>query len=368
MNKNMKRALLVSAAAITAAGIAAAVGLRLATTALKNQVEQALGADSEVAAIAVGWSSIEARGVRIRAPKGWPAEDALRAERVLVTPDLRSLFSAQARVSRIVVDKPYLSVWRTREGKLRLLPSLLEKAHNGAEPVAAPSAAMTLGIGAIELRDGVLEFFDSSVRQPAHKIRLEQLHAGVENLRVPSLAGRTGIALDGTIKGVQRDGKLSIAGWAELADRNSEIATRLSGVDLVALQPYLIKASETGVRRGALDLSMKSTVRNNVLRAPGTVSLNGLELAPGNGALGTFMGVPRQAVVAGLKNRDGKISIRFTLEGNLDDPQFSLNESIAKRIGASIAETLGISIEGLTRGVGNAAEGLGGVVKKLFGK
>src|SRR4051812_43055263 len=102
MNKNMKRALLISAAAIAVAGVAAAVGLHLAATALKNQVEQALGADSEVAEITVGWSSIEARGVRIRAPKGWPTEDALRAERVLVTPDLRSLFSAQARVSRIV--------------------------------------------------------------------------------------------------------------------------------------------------------------------------------------------------------------------------------------------------------------------------
>ncbi|HJV52372.1 MAG TPA: DUF748 domain-containing protein [Noviherbaspirillum sp.] len=365
----MKRALVISGAALAVLGGAALAGLHVATRALKDQVQQALGPDSEVAEITVGWSAIEARGVRIRAPKGWPAQDALRAERVVVTPDLAGLFSAKVQVSKIAVDNAYLSVWRTREGKVRLLPSLLEKPKaGGVQPAAGQPDAPQVSIGSIELRGGVLDFFDSSVRQPAHKTRLEQLHVQVDDLRVPGLAGRTGLALDGVVKGVQRDGRVTIGGWAELADRNSEITTKLAGVDLVALQPYLIKASETGVRHGTLDLALKSTVRNNRLHAPGTVTLSGLELAPGSGAFGTFMGVPRQAVIAALKNRNGQIAIQFTLEGNLNDPQFSLNDSFAKRIGASVAETLGISIEGLTRGVGNAAQGLGGMVKKLFGK
>ena len=35
-----------------------------------------------------------------------------------------------------------------------------------------------------------------------------------------------------------------------------------------------------------------------------------------------------------------------------------MNDSFAKRVGASIADTLGIGLEGLTRNVGNAAQGL----------
>lgn len=370
MTRNIRRTLLITLAVIASLGAATAGALHIATRALKSQVEQALGADSEVAEIVVGWSSVEAHGVRIRAPRGWPAEDALRAERVAVTPDLRSLASAKIRVARITVDHAYLSIWRTREGKLRLLPGLLEKPKEAGEAIssAAAPAAPAVGIGSIELRDGVLEFYDASVRQPAHKTRLEQLHATVEDLHAPDLSGRTRIALDAVIKGVKRDGRVAIAGWAELADKNSELTTKLAGVDLVALQPYLIKASETGVRRGLLDLGLKSTVRNNRLHAPGSVTLTGLELASGGGAFGTFMGVPRQAVVAALKNRNDQISIQFTLDGNLNDPRFSINDSFAKRIGAAVAETLGISIESLTRGVGNAAQGLGGVVKKLFGK
>ena len=150
--------------------------------------------------------------------------------------------------------------------------------------------------------------------------------------------------------------------------KDSEIATSLRGVDLVALQPYLIKANEAGVRRGSLDLDLKSTVRKNVLKAPGKLTLTGLELASSGGTLGTFMGMPRQVVVNALKNRKDQITMRFTLEGNLNDPKFSLNEDLAHRIGAGVADSLGVSIEGLARGVGGATKGIGDSIRGLFGK
>lgn len=360
-----QRILLTLIAIVVLLAASASLGLHVATRALKEQVVKALGPDSEVADIVVGWSEIEVQGLRIRAPKGWPAEDALHADSIVFKPDLLGLFSARLHVPRIVIDNAYVSAWRMRDGRLRLLPSLLEKP---VVPDGSPSTAPAFSIGTIELHHGTLEFFDSTVRQPTHRTRIEQLHARVDDLRLPALSGRTHLLVDGNVTGVERTGKLSIEGWAELADKNSEIATKLQGVDLVALQPYLIKASETGVRHGTLDLKMKSTVRANRLHAPGTLTLTGLELATGEGGFATFMGVPRQAVVAALKNRKDQITVSFTLDGNLNDPQFSLNESFARRVGTSVAESLGISFEGIARGVGGAAQGLGGMVKKLFGK
>ncbi|HEY0848001.1 MAG TPA: DUF748 domain-containing protein [Noviherbaspirillum sp.] len=363
---SIRRILVVAISAIGLLLVAAFIALQFATRALKSQVEQALGPESEVREIAVGLSAIELRGIRIAAPKGWPTEDTLRAGRVIIRPDLLGLFSARMHVPRIIVEDAYVSALRTRDGKFRLLPSLLERKPQG-EP-GATATVPTVTIGLVDVRNGVMEFFDASVRQPAHKTRLEQVFAQIDDLRLPSLAGRTNIQIDATLKGVQRHGKLMITGWAELGNRNSDMATKLQGVDLLALQPYLIKASETGVKRGTLDMRIKSTVRNNRLHAPGSVTLSALELVPAAGGLGTFMGIPRQAVIGALKNRKGQITISFTLEGNLDDPKFSLNESFALRVGAAVAETLGISIEGIAKGVGGAAEGLGSVVKKLFGR
>lgn len=359
--KTLKRALLAAVLITVTLGIALAAGLHYASGLLKTRIEQALGPESEVGEVVVGWSGVELRDIRIRAPKGWPAQDALRAARVTVTPDLVGLVSARIHVPRITVAQPYLSVLRTREGRMRLLPSLLERKSGGGDGVPVT-------IGSVVLEDGVLEFFDASVRRPAHRTRLENLQASVGELVLPALAGRTRLKLEGTVKGVRRDGRLAVQGWAELASRNSEIRTALRGVDLVALEPYLIKASETGVKRGSFDLDLNSRVRANRLHAPGKATLSDLELRAGGGPFATFMGVPRQAMIAAMKNRDGRISIDFTLEGDLDDPKFSLNENFALRMGAAVAQGLGISLEGIASGVGSAAEGIGNAVKGLFGR
>ena len=354
---------LIAGAAVAVIIAAGAVALHFATRELKAQVQHVLGPESEVGDIIVTWSAIEIHRLSIKGPKGWPAEYTLRARRIRVAPDLRALLSARVSVSRITVDEAYLSMVRSRDGRLRVVPSLLEKSK---DPGKVGSPGPSAHVGTVELLNSALDFFDATVRQPPHRLRIEQLHANVEGLNVPDLSGRTQVKLEGVVKGVHRDGKLAISGWGDLGTKDSEIATTLRGVDLVALQPYLIKASETGVRRGTLDLDLKSTIRKNVLRAPGTLTLSGLELVSGGGTIGTFMGMPRQAVLNALKDRNDQITMRFTLEGNLNDPKFSLNEDLYRRVGSGVAATLGVSFEGLVRGVGGVTRGIGDAVKKLF--
>ena len=43
------------------------------------------------------------------------------------------------------------------------------------------------------------------------------------------------------------DGRAHVAGWIDIATRDSSIATRLRSVELVPLQPYLIRKGETGI-------------------------------------------------------------------------------------------------------------------------
>ncbi len=353
----MKRLALILLAAIAVLAAAGWLAIPFAVKALKGQVVHALGAESEVGEIVVGWSTVELRRIRIRAPKDWPAEDTLRAGRIVIEPDLRGLLSARVRIKRITVEDGYLSIRRTRDGHLLVLPSLLGK------PAESNTRPRPISIGTVELKPSVIEFYDASIRKTPHKLRLERINATLDGLELPSLKGRTRLKLEGVVKGVQQDGSLLTEGWIELASKDSEIDTRLRGVDLIALQPYLIKAAETGVKRGELDLDLKSAVHGNRLRAPGELKLSHLELSSAGGG---FMGIPRQAVLSALKNHQDQITIQFTLEGDINDPRFSLNESIGKRLGTSLAQSLGIDIEGLSRGIGNAAQGIGGAIKKLL--
>ncbi|MGD9788523.1 MAG: DUF748 domain-containing protein [Sulfuricellaceae bacterium] len=365
MNNAAKRWIAILVAAAVLIAVAAYAAFHFAVQALKGKVEEALGPAGEVAAIRVADGGVEIIGLRIRgdgAQGAWPAEDQLRAERIVVVPDLRSLLSSRVRIRAITVEGGYLSLLRTPAGRLRLLPSLLERPKTDGAPGPA------IEIGRVELRDSALEFFDASVRKPPLKLRLEQLNASLDRLSLPDLAGKSKLDLVGVLKGARRDGKVSLKGDIELASKDSVLTTQLRGVDLVTLQPYLVKATETGVRRGTLDMDLKSTVQRHRLRAPGSLTLTGLELASGS----TFMGMPRNAVVSMLKNRNDQIKVNFTLEGNLDDPKFALNENFATRVGASMAEGLGVSLEGLAKGVGSASssavKGVGEAVGKLFGK
>ncbi len=357
------------------------VGFRAAVGVLKGKVVAALGPDSEIKELRVGWSAVEVDGLRIKSRPGWPAADTLRAERIAIVPSLRSLLSGQIRVSSITVVRPYLSALRTKDGKLQVVPTLLAGAagRGGAAASRAPAAAPpTVTIGRITLQDAVVEFFDATVASPPLKIRLEQIQATVRDVMVPALTGKSRFDLAGVLKGVQRDGRVTVAGWAEVATKDSSVKTTLRSVDLVALQPYLIRTAETGVQKGIFDLDLQSDVSKNRLKAPGKVTISDLELAPARGAFGTFMGVPRDAVVSFLKNKENKISVNFVLEGDINNPQFSLNEAFSTRLASAMAESLGVSIRGLAQGVGSlgqkgaeavggAAKGLGGTIQQLFG-
>lgn len=354
--------------AVFGAVLAVLLGLRAAAGILKSQIVAALGPETEIESISLGLTSVRIDQLRIHAPKGWPAADTLRAERITVTPDLRSLFSDKVRVSSIVVDQPYVSMRRTASGSLQLLPSLLQKKPDSRK---ADEGRAAVAIGEVSLNDGVLEFFDASIPRQPVKLRLENVKASVSDLLVPDLIGKTKFELDATVKGVQRDGTLALDGWVNVPTEDLAIKSTLRGVDLIPLQPYLIKTNETGVKHGSLDLDLDSKVDGGQLKAPGKLTIAQLQLAPAAGAFDTFMGVPRQAVIAALKDRDDKIDVDFQLDGDIHNPQFSLNESLSLKLTYGIAQALGLSVEGLVKGVGSlGARGIGAVgsaVGRLFG-
>ncbi len=353
---------------VSLAAVGLILGYRVAAGALKSQVEAALGPQSTIESISVGFSGVTVTGLHIKAPAGWPAAETLSTERLTISPSLLAALTGRLRVSSITVEKPYLSVLRTRDEKLRLLPSLLETQPGSAKAATSTEPPPQVSVGAIKLKDGVVEFFDASVRRPAHKIRLEQIQLSIEDVVVPALNTRTDIDFEGILKGVKQDGRIEVEGWAEIASRDSSIKTQLRDVDLIALQPYLVKASEAGVRRGTLDFDIKADVRKKQLNAPGKLVISQLELASGGG-LGTFMGMPRDAVLFFLKDKRDRIDIDFALKGDINNPSFSLNEAFATQVATAMAGVVGVSITGVAEAIGGVGqkgvEALGGAFKSL---
>jgi len=278
---------------------------------------------------------------------------------------LSSLFGDGCRVQSGDVEGAYLSVLRTPGGKLRVLPALFDPTARSSaaaanSPPASDKAAPRIQIGHVSMTGSRLAFFDASVRRPAHLVSVEQLAIQLDHIDVPALDQPMRIDLQGMLKGPHRDGRVKVVGEFTPATHDARLKGQLVGVDLIALQPYLVKLNEGGVRAGTLDLTFDATVVKNRLSAPGVITLTGLELNDGGGLLGTFAGVPRRAVIASMTGKGG-FDLKFSLDGRRDDPHFSLNEQLAVRTAAGLAEALGVSLGGMV-------EGVGGMIKGLFGR
>jgi uncharacterized protein involved in outer membrane biogenesis len=372
----MKRWGIIVGVTLVVVAIGTFVAFRFAVNLLKDKIAVALGPGGELREIKVGWNSIELAGLSIQAPKDWPAAKTLEAERVTIVPSLRSLFTDQIKIASITIEKPYISALRT-PGKLAIVPSLIKPGEKEKRR-ESQAAARTVAISRLELKDGVMEVYDATVGRPPVRIRLEAIHAVVRDVVAPALKEKSEFEIDAIVKGAKRDGQVKISGWLAELGRDSSSQFILSGVDLVSLQPYLVKKGDVRVEKGSVDLNLKSEVRNNQLDGKGKLVIRELQLADSGGFMGTFMGMPRNAVVNSLKDKKGVIDIDFALKGDVTHPNFSLNEALSTRIAAGVAGQLGVSIKGLAEGVGTlggksaegvgkAAGGIGSAVRDLFG-
>ena len=356
------------------------IGYQLGVRLLQDRIVAALGAGSSVAELKVNWFSLDVFGVSITAPEGWPTGRTFRAARVRIIPNLQTILTDQIHISSIVFERPYVSVMRT-SGKWILFPGLTETRDRKKKNTEAGGANLSLRavtISKIELQDGVVDFFDATVTRPPLKTRLERVDAVIGDVAIPWSKTRTRFELAANVKGIRRDGRAKVSGWLGPARGDSSSQITLYAVDLVSLQPYLVRIGEAQVRKGTLDLRLNSEVRANRLDGKGKLIIRDLEFAPSRGYLETFMGIPRSAVINFLKNNENAIDVDFVLTGDTSNPRFSINEAIATRVAMGMAAELGVSIRSLAEDFGNlgrrsvegaagVAEGVGSVLKGLFG-
>lgn len=348
--------------------VALVASWQVAAQVLKGKVVAALGDQAEVGALRIGWGGVVIENLRLPAPEGWPAKDTLRAERVLIEPDLGSLFAERYSIRRITAEGAYLSVLRNEQSQLRVLPTLLDRQRRKDPKWRAPA----LSIGSVELRDSVLDFHDRSVKSgQVVSLHFEPVRARLDDLLIPEFRGKSPLHAAGTVRGPKHQGTVEVDGWVEIGTRASDLKTIARGVDLLEIEPYLLRATEDGVESGTLDLDLHSKVENRHLDAKGKLRLNDLHLRPGGGIAGTFLGVPRRAVIASMKSGDDDLELDFTMRGNLGDTKFSLNETLSVRVAVGLAQSLGVGLVDVIKGVGDLGgsglKAVGDAVGGLFG-
>ena len=370
-----KRVIVGVVAVIIVLAVVALGGLYYLQREVKARVTEALGPLGSAESIDVGFTSIRLTNVRLIAPKDWPTPDTLRAARITLVPDLHDgLTRRRVHIREVVVSDFTLPAIRRPSGKIELLPNLRQSVSSAPPAASAPGAREPLPaeklIDQIRFERGTFDFYDQMVSQPPYKVSVTDANATVDHIQLPDLAEPTSVAVTGSIKGPEHTGTVGFNGWIKIANKDSQLTTTLRGVDIVMLDPYLLKkaGAKARVTGGTLDLNVESTVRDYHIHAPGMLTLHHLRLQESDNPLDTFFSIPTRAAVAALKNHGDEITLHFVLDGNLRDPKFKLNESLMTELRANFAKALGVSAEGVAKGAGETVKGLGNALKNLLGQ
>src|SRR6201991_314048 len=370
-----KRVIVGVVAVIIVLAVVALGGLYYLQREVKARVTEALGPLGSAERIDVGFKSITLTNVRLIAPKDWPTPDTLRAAQITLVPDLHdALTRRRVHIREVVVSDFTLPAIRRPSGKIELLPNLRQSVSSAQPAASAPGAREPLPaeklIDQIRFERGTFDFYDQMVSQPPYKVSVTDANATVDHIQLPDLAEPTSVAVTGSIKGPEHTGTVGFNGWIKIANKDSQLTTTLRGVDIVMLDPYLLKkaGAKARVTGGTLDLNVESTVRDYHIHAPGMLTLHHLRLQESDNPLDTFLSIPTRAAVAALKNHGDEITLHFVLDGNLRDPKFRLNESLMTELRANFAKALGVSAEGVAKGAGETVKGLGNALKNLLGQ
>ncbi|WP_250538548.1 MULTISPECIES: DUF748 domain-containing protein [unclassified Caballeronia] len=358
---------------VVALFVVAIGGWLFAVHQIKERIIETLGPSGSVEEIDVAFGQVTLSRVRLRGPKDWPASDAMRAERIVLDVDMRSLITKPVHLRSVSVDNYYLSIVRSAEGRVRILPGLRETAQ---EANATPDskereehAREEKLIDRVSFERGSMEFFDGSVQNPPYRVLIGDARATVDHIHLPALTDRTELSMTGSIKGPSHTGNVTWGGWMVIANKDSQTRATLRNVDVATLDPYLLKkaGAKAAVTGGTIDLSIDATVKAYRIHAPGTLTLNHLQISDAGNPLDTFLSIPTKAAIAALKDRKEQIKLDFVLDGDLRDPKFSLSESLSKKLAAGFAKALGVSAEGVARGAGDTVRGIGNALKNLLG-
>jgi hypothetical protein len=236
-----------------------------------------------------------------------------------------------------------------------------------------------VNVKALKISQAEVLVLDGKVATPPHPLRLTDISLTVDQFATPPQDTWTAYECSLNIPGKDSTGVLRTSGKTKLKSLDTAAKVALQGLDLTTVKPYILKAGDVDVTRGTLSLDVDLHVDKRNLNSPAKAVLRNLQFAPSKGSGEKFMAVPRSAVISFLKANNDEIALDFVVVGSIDDPKFSLRETMATRFALQFAEKLGLGVvnagqklitepgKGL-RGLGEALKDTSSGLKKLFNK
>ena len=229
---------------------------------------------------------------------------------------------------------------------------------------------MPVEVKNLKIEGGELLYLDGKIARRPYPVRITDIDLTADQLSFPADNRNTAYRLSARLPGNHSTGVLTSSGNTALKTLDTSARISLRNLDLTSFKPYLLKEGDVDISRGFLDLDVDLGIRKRMLYAPAHSVLRDIHFVGGRGLADQFLGVPRDLVVNALKTNNNQIAFDFVLEGSLDNPKFSLRESMVTRLTVGLAKSLGLTVietgETVIIQGGRLMKGVGDVMKQIF--
>jgi len=329
---------------------------------INTELKRMMGPGITVSEIRIKLTHLAVKGIRYEDPQ--MKKRFLQIEEIRVYPALFSSLKGALRIRELAILRPSFFFYRSREGAFVGPWPAGEKEKRDRETKEKKAGkAFQMRIDRLRIQEGAVDFEDRKVEGPPAETHVRKMDLDVRDIRYPFASIHSPIALKGKMVGPSKEGDLETKGWIDFNSLDMDTVFKVRELEVKTLEPYYRKRVSAEIESGYMTMQAKINVKKKVIDAPGSLELTDLRVREGGGSV---FYIPAKTLVSLLKDKGNRINVDFHVQGNLDDPQFSLQENVMRKIAISLAEALGVPIKvvgeeffkGTFTGTKGLAEGL----------
>ena len=311
---------------------------------LQPQLQKILGPGFTLKEINVKLTHLSIKGVQYEGLH--TKKKYLSIEEIRIYPAVLSLFIGPLRIRNFTIREPSLSFYRTKEGVF-VGPWAVPVKKRGREPSGdqeqKEGELISLKIDRLRIQKGSVDFEDWKLGDPPAQIKLSETELEMKEIQYPFHSTRSPVELRGRLKGrMRKSGEILTKGWINLNTMDMEVELNVREIEVKLFEPYYRKRVSAEIDSGYIAMDTKITLKEKTVDAPGKLELTNLHIKRGEG---TVFWIPAQTLISLLKEKEDRIEVPFHMKGNIEDPKFSLQETLLTRIAVSLLEALGVPIK-----------------------
>ena len=314
------------------------------TELVQHQLQIYAGKDLTIGKVNVQWNKVELTNVQLARNGSAPFQRRLAIDRLVLRPRFTSLFGHRLELDAISISKPYLLLEIAPDG------SPVPFTSRQTAPETKSTAARPITIRALHITDGVIDILDrhvvsrggvgaSNPREGYHHLKFDGINLDLGSIDIPLENRSTNVQL--AIKN-HTGGDLTLQGSLTPKSLDSDLKLAVSNLNIIDYRPYFLKKGDLDVTSGLLTVQSVISVKKRQLQAPGEITLRRLAFSHA-GTKGFWMGVTAGALVNCMANNNGELKVRFSVNGNLDNPRFVIRQSLMEQLAAGLSSKLGLT-------------------------